>query len=481
MNRFRQILQAAASIFRARLRDKYSWQQEFVVQCEHLGGVYIKFLQMLAAHQTTKPIVQGASNDMIYEQVPYEFIDVEAELGSSRQWFLEVAATPFAAGSYGQVYHATLTNGQPVIIKILRPSIRKTLRHDLRFLNIMAVLLGWFTESSVFDIRAITREFSRTTAAETDYKREANNGEWLRGYFNKRATLVIPRSYPEYGSRHILVQQYVPGISLATAMAEQQQGCKIDEVVYQATGSNIWQQLDIMGSEALSAILYADQQMVDPHPGNIRLLPDNKVALIDFGMMSAAPRNRAAFVTVTGEMVKAYEDRFEPGKFAIAMLGFLDGELHDALQVVASQQSDDYMEAVEKFVTEYVRLQAGDSLTQHHLIDRQMARLFHQVINRGNKLGLRMSGDNIMLQRSMNMFLSTVRAIGEGHDGKVHFGLLHGIMKRVYQDALEHGFNHESLPEMSEERAYEVTANWLTMIAEKDRQLYGLVMKGGLA
>ncbi len=481
MYRFGQITLAGLRVIRARLRDKYSWQQEFVAQCEHLGGVYIKFLQMLAAHQTTKPLVQGASSDMIYEQVPYELVDVAAQLGPRRQYFSEVASVPFAAGSYGQVYRATLTDGQPVIIKILRPSITKTLRYDLRFLNAMAVIVGWFTKASVFDLRAITQEFSRTTAAETDYIREAKNGEWLRSYYEKRDTLVIPRSYVEYGSRHMLVQQYVPGISLASAMSEQQQGHLIDEVVYRATGSNIWQQLDMMGAESLNAVLYADQMMVDPHPGNIRLLSDNKVALIDFGMMSMAPRNRAAFVTMTGEMAKAYEDNFDAGAFAVAMLGFLDPELHDALKVVARQHASDYMHSVETFVAEYVRMQAGESLTQHYLLDRQMARLFNQVINRGNKLGIRMSGDNVMLQRSMNMYLSLVRAIGEAHDGSVHFALLHGIMRRVYDEALRHGFSHEPLPEMSEERAYEVTANWLSMIAEKDRQLYGLVRQGNLA
>ena len=481
MQRYLQILLAGFKIARARIIDKNTWQREFVAQCERLGGVYIKFLQMLAAHQTTKPLVQGASSDMIYEQVAYEAIDVAAELGAAGRHFSGVATAPFAAGSYGQVYHATLINGESVIIKILRPTIRKTLKYDLRFLNLMAIMLGWFTKASMVDIRAITQEFSRTTSGETDYKREAANGEWLRDYFTKRGTLVIPRSFLEYGSAHLLVQQYVPGISLAEAMSAQAQGRQIDEVVYQATGSNVWQQLDTMGQECLSATLYADYQMVDPHPGNIRLLPDNKVAMIDFGMISAAPRNRAAFVNMIGEMVKAYEDRFEPGAFAVAMLGFLDMELHDALQVVARQQSNDYIDSVEKFVSEYVRMQAGESLTQHYLIDRQMARLFNHVINRGNKLGIRISRENIMLQRSMNMYLSIVRGIGEKHDGMIHFALLHGIMKQVYDDALIHGFSHQPMPEMSEERAYEVTANWLTLIAEKDRNLYGLIMNGGLA
>jgi hypothetical protein len=481
MRRTIQIWRAIVAVGRARFRDKYGWAQEFVVQCEQLGGVYIKFLQMLASHETTKHYVFSAKSDMIYEQVDYEPLNVAAELGSEAKWFSSFATTPFAAGSYGQVYRGTLTTGEPVIIKILRPSIRQTLRHDLRFLNTAATIMGWMTKSSVVDIGAITKEFSKATTAETDYIREANNGEWLRNYYEKRATLVIPRSYLAFGSRHVLVQQYIPGISLTVAMAEQRRGRPIDQVVFDATGSNIWQQLHLIGAEALNAILYADYQMVDPHPGNIRLLSNNKVALIDFGMVSRAPRNRAAFVNMTGEMLKAYENRFEPGAFAIAMLGFLDMELYDALRIVARQQSDDYMQSVQTFVASYIREQAGDSLLEHYLLDKQMARLFNQVINRGNKLGIRIVGDNVMLQRSMNMFLSTVRAIGEAHDHAIHFGLLHDIMSEVYNGALQNGFNHQPTPEMSDERAYEVTANWLTMIAENDRQLYGMLTKRSFA
>jgi len=313
------------------------------------------------------------------------------------------------------------------------------------------------------------------TYAETDYKREAASGEQLRTYFDQRKTIVIPRSYQEMGSRHVLVQERIAGISLASAMSRQRSGEQIDELVHVATGSNVWTQLDLLGSEFLGTIVHADVQMVDPHPGNIRLLPDNRVALIDFGMMTQAPRNREAFVNMLGEFVKVYENRFEPGSFAAAMLAFFDMELHDALQIVARQRSSDHMKSLEAFVSQFMQGQGASSLTQHYVIDRQMARLFNQVINQNNKLGIRISKENVMLQRSMSMFLSIMRVIGETHDGSVHFTVLHASMDRAYQDALKHGFNQPAQPRMSEERAYEVAVNWLTLVAEKDRELYGFI------
>lgn len=477
MGRTFEVTLAALRIAQARLFNKYTWHQEIVNQCESLGGVYIKFIQMLAVHESTKHWVKDVSTDLAYEQVPYEPIDVAGELGQDAQFFTNIEPLPFAAGSYGQVYKANLLSGEQVIIKILRPSVRRTLRQDLRIINGIARILSWWSKSAIVDIRAITQEFSQATFSETNYIREAQSGEWLREYFTKRNGLFIPRSYVEYGSSTVLVQQYVQGISLASAMSQQRAGAKIDEVVYGATGSNVWNQLTLLGNEFLEATLYADFQMVDPHPGNIRFMSGDRVALIDFGMISKAPRNRAAFVNMIGEYVKVYENRFEPGPFAIAMLAFFDMELHDALQLVARQRSSDYMQSVESFIQEYVRSQANDSLTQHYVIERQMARLFNQVINKGNKLGIRISKENIMLQRSMNMFLSLMRQIGEAHDGQVHFALLHRVTSEAYRNAIKNGFEQQSMPDMSEEHAYEVAANWLTIVAEKDRELYGFIMK----
>lgn len=477
MGRTLDVTIAATRILNARLFNKYAWHQEIVNQCESLGGVYIKFIQMLAVHESTKHWVKDVSTDLAYEQVAYEPINVTAEIGHSAQYFRSIDSRPFAAGSYGQVYRAELVSGEQVIIKILRPSVRRTLRQDLRILNGVARVLSWWSKSSIVDLRAITQEFSQSTFSETNYVREAQSGEWLREYFTKRRGLYIPKSYKEYGSETVLVQQYVHGISLASAMSKQREGKKIDQVVYDATGSNVWQQLTTLGNEFLEATLYADFQMVDPHPGNIRFMSENRVALIDFGMMSKAPRNRAAFVNMIGEYVKVYENRFEPGPFAIAMLAFFDMELHDALQLVARQRSSDYMESLEEFIQEYARSQANDSLTQHYVIERQMARLFNQVINKGNKLGIRISKENIMLQRSMNMFLSLMRQIGEAHDGQVHFALLHQVISAAHTNAIKNGFEQQVLPEMTEEHAYEVTANWLTIVAEKDRELYGFIMK----
>jgi hypothetical protein len=82
MFRTLQVLRSALRVGRARITNAYDWKFEIARQCQELGGVYVKFLQMLAVHKSTKYLVEGMGAEMAFEQVPYEEIDLRHELGS---------------------------------------------------------------------------------------------------------------------------------------------------------------------------------------------------------------------------------------------------------------------------------------------------------------------------------------------------------------------------------------------------------------
>jgi ubiquinone biosynthesis protein len=144
---------------------------------------------------------------------------------------------PFAAGSYGQVYRAQLKSGEQVVVKVLRPSVRRTLRTDLRMLTTIGNVISLFTGASMVNFRMMAREFARATWLETNYQLEAQNGEQLRAYFDERKTLVIPRSYPSLTSRTVLVQEYIGGVSIVSLEMKQREGHRIDDLVLQSVGS----------------------------------------------------------------------------------------------------------------------------------------------------------------------------------------------------------------------------------------------------
>lgn len=483
MNRYAEVFRAATRIARAAMLHPETWKRTMICECQRLGGVYTKFLQMIAVHMSTKEFVNDVSNRLAFEQVAYESIDVQAELRASlgeelSMQIQSVADEPFAAGSYGQVYLAKLHTGEDVIVKVLRPSVRHNLRLDLNLLRIAATVISWFTAASIINTKRLFREFERATTLETDYRHEADAAEWIRDYFVGSPKMYIPRTYTALSGGSVLVQEYVGGLSLASAMDEQKAGRDIEKLVHQATGSSVWNQLHVLGTEMLEATLKADFLMVDPHPGNVRLLSDDRVALIDFGLISPAPTNRNAFAGVIDEYLKLYEGRFDAGAFAIASLAFYDPELHDALVLVARAENRDYQLSLSEFITQRL---AGDVMAQHYIRGRYMTYLFNDLINDGNNLGLHLAEENALVQRSMAMFLSMTRAIGELHDGEIHFKLIHSALLDVHEKSQRSGVQRAARTTMTEERAYEVVASWAEAVAERNQTLYKRVVQGGLA
>lgn len=484
MRRFFSTLAAAWRIGAAWLHDADSLQRQIIKECLRLGGVYIKFLQMLAIHHSTKQLVGAVNNRLVFEEVPFEPIDIDAELrrsGHHRTAFARIEQEPFAAGSYGQVYKAWLQDGTAVIIKVLRPSVRASIAIDLKVLGGVAFVLQFVATRSFVNVRKTYQEFARVTRRETNYELEAESGEWLRDYFSTNGQLYIPRSYIELGSRTILVQEYVGGISLAEAMERQEAGERIDELVHDATGSNIWDQLHVLGRDFLGATLRADYLMADPHPGNIRLLADNKVALIDFGLIAPAPTNRTAFANLIGEFLRLYKGDFQPGAFALAMLAFYDTELYTAFSQVASQEHYDYGENLGRLIQQRISKFSQDVRLQYYVNDRQVTKLFTEVLNDNNSLGIILDESNIVLQRSMGVYLSVIRAIGERHGSSVHFRITEAILADVHQFSIEHGFFEPPQMHMSTEAAYEVVANWLCVVAERDRVMYNQLFQRSFA
>lgn len=476
--RLAQVMHAMYRVLVTRLVNSYDWKFEVARQCQELGGVYIKFLQILAVHNSTKYMVQGLGSEMAFEQVAYEFIDVQAELGPLASNLYAIESQPFAAGSYGQVYRARLReNGAEVIVKILRPSVRRTLRTDLRILQVIAAAVGPFMRTSMLDVRRMMQEFARVTWAETNYIQEAHNGELLRGYFSKRDTLIIPKSYPDLSSRTVLVQDYIGGVSIVSMAAKQQQGYRIDDLVQGEVGSDVWKQLCTLGVEMLRSSIYADYVMVDPHPGNVRLLPNDRVALIDFGLISRAPTNRSGFARIIHEFRNLFEDKFSPSDFTVAMLAFFDAELHEALEIISRDSGDDYRETVGKFIDSFLTSPSKVSRMQQYISDRQLLQMFDSVLNQGNKLAIHITEQNALLQRSMTMFLSIVRGISDAHVDSVYDDLVSYCLTVVDDEIQTRGVSQPlTYRVMTDELALEVASDWLSLIAERDKRLYSYII-----
>jgi len=247
---------------------------------EELGPTFVKLGQLLATRVDIFPpqwIVEFEKLHSHVPAVPYEMLhpDLVATLkGEPSDVFAAFDTVPLAAGSIAQVHRATLKDGTPVVVKIRRPGIEAVIRADLRILEHAAKLL----ESEVPDFRRydpvhLVSQFRRSLNRELDLAKEARNIDQFARNFADDPLVKIPRVYWEFTNDRVNVQEEIVG--MAGVSPDKLRACGLDPKLLAARGA----------SNVLRMVLEHGYFHADPHPGNILFLPDNRIGMIDFGMV----------------------------------------------------------------------------------------------------------------------------------------------------------------------------------------------------
>lgn len=255
--------------------------EQLALDLEALGPTFIKLGQLLSTRSDLLPQPYLDALTRLQDKVePFSFALVEeivsSELGVRiSKGFQEFDSEPLAAASLGQVHRAVLRDGREVAVKVQRPNIRQTVLEDLEAFAEVAVLLDRHTEMGRrYGFQSLVEEFRRTLLRELDYRRESLNlvtlGENLREY----PRIIIPQPIDDYSTSRVLTMEYVKGVKI--------------------TDMSPLAQIDIDGralAEDLSKA-YLDQILVDgffhadPHPGNLLITPDGRLAMLDLGMVA---------------------------------------------------------------------------------------------------------------------------------------------------------------------------------------------------
>jgi ubiquinone biosynthesis protein len=248
---------------------------------EALGPTFIKLGQLLSTRSDLLPQPYLDALTRLQDRVePFSFGEVEEIVGNElgvrlSKAFLELDSTPIAAASLGQVHRAVLRNGRQVAVKVQRPGIRQVILEDLEAFAQIAALLDKHTEvGRRFAFQDMLEEFRKTLLRELDYRREAANLLTLANNLRHYEHLVIPRPVDDYTTSQVLTMDYV-------------RGTKITDLPPVARTE--------LDGQALAEDLckaYLDQILVDgffhadPHPGNLLVTEDGRLALLDLGMVA---------------------------------------------------------------------------------------------------------------------------------------------------------------------------------------------------
>ena len=260
--------------------------RELADDLEKLGPTFVKLGQLLSTRPDVLPPAYLVALARLQDKVePFAFDEVErivnAELGARMsKAFADFDPVPMAAASLGQVHRAALRDGRLVAVKVQRPGVREQVAADLEALADIAQFMDAHTEAGArYQFAGLLAEFRKSLVRELDYRQEAANLDTLRTNLAAFESIVVPAPVHDFTTERVLTMEYVSGTKITD----------LSQVV----------RLEIDGTVLAEELFRAYLQQIlvdgffhaDPHPGNVFLTTDGRVALIDLGMVAhVAPR-----------------------------------------------------------------------------------------------------------------------------------------------------------------------------------------------
>ncbi|WDP92702.1 MAG: AarF/ABC1/UbiB kinase family protein [Desulfobacter sp.] len=259
--------------------EKLSRNQRIRMMLEELGPTFVKMGQVLSSRPDLVPVDLTRELTRLQDKIPSFGFDLVKQIIHSEfgkpwdQVFHSMEERPFASASIGQVHRAMLDRDTPIAVKIQRPGIQKIIEVDLEIIHYLAqVMENNIEEIAIFRPVKIVEEFAATLEKELDYTVEAANMERMAGQFKKDDTIRIPRVYRSCSGQRVLSMEFIQGIKADDIEAIDRAGLDRKQIT-RAGADFIMRQVFEFG------FFHAD-----PHPGNIFILKDSKICVVDFGM-----------------------------------------------------------------------------------------------------------------------------------------------------------------------------------------------------
>jgi ubiquinone biosynthesis protein len=259
--------------------------ERFASMLEELGPTFVKIGQLLSTRGDLLPpdFIQALSR--LQDNVPpvtFEAIKQQIESSLKKpldKLFAKFDPIPLASASIAQVHTAELHNGTNVVVKVLRPGIEQQIERDSSVLLMIAQLLEWLVEeASAYQAVDLAEEFARALASELDFRVEATNLQTFKAHNQHRAMIRVPNFYPELSSAQVLTMERIYGRRISELKNEPDvvKTHHIVEALVEAGFEHVF----------VDGLFHAD-----PHPGNVLVTDDGKIAFIDFGLLGRVARD----------------------------------------------------------------------------------------------------------------------------------------------------------------------------------------------
>ncbi len=342
---------------------------------EQMGPTFVKLGQLMASRvDLLTPAYTEALARLQDDVEPFPFEEVEeivsSELGVRlSKIFAEFEHKPLAAASLGQVHRARLRDGREVVVKVQRPNIRAQVLEDMEVLGDLADFVDAHSEvGRRYAVGALLEEFRKSLVDELDYRREAANLVTVGNIVARHQKIVVPTPYDDFTTSRVLTMEYVDGRKVTDIGPLGRLELDGEPLADQLFGAYLQQVL-------VEGVFHAD-----PHPGNVLVTSDGRLALIDIGMVARlSPAHRDRLVKLFLALADSRPD--EVARIARTMGEELP-DFDEALFVHA--------------VTDVVGRAADEALA-----DLDVGAMLLQLTRKAGEAGLRMDPELVMLGKTL--------------------------------------------------------------------------------
>src|SRR5688500_2429274 len=350
--------------------------QELAADLEKMGPTFIKLGQLLSTRPDLIPPVYADALARLQDKVA-PFPGEEAEKIVAEELGVRVSKAfdfferePFASASLAQVHKAVLHGGRLVAVKVQRPGIREQIVDDLDAIGEIVEFMDRHTQAGrQYEFGRTLEELRKTLLAELDYRREARNALTLDANLAEFPNIIIARPVEDYSSGRVLTMEYVRGrkvTSLSPLARLETDGAALADELFRAY---------------LKQILVDGFFHADPHPGNVFLTDDGRIALLDLGMVGTVPPELQQHLL---RMVTAIS---EGQAEEVAQITVDAGETRETFD------REKFTANVKELVTQFVHAASAQDL--------QVGRVLLEVTRNAAENGVRLPVEMAMLGRAL--------------------------------------------------------------------------------
>ena len=342
---------------------------------ERLGPTFVKFGQLLSLRPDLVPKEFSEEFEKLQDHVPpfpYQKVKniVEGDLQKPlTKLFSSFDKKQLASASIAQVHRAVLKSGKKVVVKVQRPDIKEIIDTDLDILfHLAQALEKHFSTMNNYHPVDVVKEFAIWTRKELNFEIEGHNAALLREKLKDNREVVIPRMYPALSSKRVLTMDYIDGLKLSDLTALDKYNINRKKLVMNYVNSILEQAL-------LHGLFHAD-----PHPANIFVQKNGKLAYIDYGIVGELnPNDRKKIIRFIASIHEKDPSR--------------------SLDIIVSLARDISKANLPAFKTETRSIL--EEVYKSSIEEKSIGKALYEIIGKGAQYGVIFDSNHVLMAKSL--------------------------------------------------------------------------------